>query len=397
MTSTMYVPAWPGLEPRDLWRRAAERPPYPLGAAHCAHFFRARNAIFHLFRTLDLGAGASVLAPNYHSGNEVEAIRAAGLHVRFYPIDRHLEPDLDAIRRLCCRAARPRALLAIHFLGWPQPIVELSAMCREYGLVLIEDCALALLSESDGRPLGSFGDYAVFCLYKTLPLPNGGILVQNRHVIPELDCVSLQPCGLLSVGGRTCELLIERARARRRLIGHAAMTLKRAIGRWLTTAHINRTPIGEIGFDPGTVSLAMSRLARRLLNRFDYDTIRRTRIENFLALGKRLDGLATPLDRPLEPGVCPLFFPLLVKDKAAAAAALREQGIGALEFWNAGAAPEDDDVAFLRRHLIGLPIHQDVTPDQIQYVAERVLRLRLSVSQSRLPLISSGSRRRLAF
>ncbi len=36
----------------------------------------------------------------------------------------------------------------------------------------------------------------------------------------------------------------------------------------------------------------------------------------------------------LNPGVCPLFFPILVRNKHAAAEALRRKGIEAVEFWN---------------------------------------------------------------
>ena len=47
--------------------------------------------------------------------------------------------------------------------------------------------ALSLLSEPDGEPLGSFGDWSIFCLYKTLPVPNGALLVQNAMPLGGLD------------------------------------------------------------------------------------------------------------------------------------------------------------------------------------------------------------------
>ena len=55
----------------------------------------------------------------------------------------------------------------------------LADLCRRRNMLLVEDCALALLSADGSQPLGTFGDWAVFCLYKTLPLPNGAVLVQN--------------------------------------------------------------------------------------------------------------------------------------------------------------------------------------------------------------------------
>jgi dTDP-4-amino-4,6-dideoxygalactose transaminase len=86
----------------------------------------------------------------------VWAVRAAGATVQFYPIDRRFEPDLIALRALCA-AGGARVLYAIHFAGWPQPLDALQALCREHDLILVEDCALALLSQPGGVPLGSTG------------------------------------------------------------------------------------------------------------------------------------------------------------------------------------------------------------------------------------------------
>jgi hypothetical protein len=77
----------------------------------------------------------------------------------------------------------------------------------------------------------------------------------------------------------------------------------------------------------------------------------------------------------LEDGVCPLFFPFLTAEKHDAALALRRRGIAAVEWWNYGypaAAGEPPDVRFLRKHMLALPIHQDVTGAQIDYMADQV-------------------------
>jgi hypothetical protein len=75
----------------------------------------------------------------------------------------------------------------------------------------------------------------------------------------------------------------------------------------------------------------------------------------------------------------PLVLPILVKDKAAAAHALQQQGIGAVEFWN---DPQSNpaigpDARYLRSHVLELPIHQDVTASQVEFIAHEVLRLKL--------------------
>ena len=90
----MYVPAWPGLSPAQFFHANGHRPrPFPLNGPDGIYFYfyRARNAIYHLFRALRFEEKMTVLVPAYHSGSEVLAIRAAGASVRYYTIGRNLE------------------------------------------------------------------------------------------------------------------------------------------------------------------------------------------------------------------------------------------------------------------------------------------------------------------
>src|SRR5205814_1858402 len=131
------------------------------------YFYRARNAIYHLFRALHASTeGLTVLAPDYNSGNEVLAMEAAGATMRYYPIGRNMQLDPVEVERLCERH-NPDVLYVIHYAGWPQPMPPLVDLCRRRGMLLVEDCALSLLSEVERQPLGSFGQWSVFCLYKT--------------------------------------------------------------------------------------------------------------------------------------------------------------------------------------------------------------------------------------
>lgn len=376
----MYVSAWPGLTPAAFFRSPVESArPFPLSAIQSIAFYRARNAIYHLFRALDGGRGRTVLVPDYHSGNEIAAIRAAGAHVRFYHVGRDLQPDLEQIEHLCRDGAR--ALLTIHYLGWPQPVDELARIASRHGTVVVEDCALAMLSEANGWSLGTFGQFAIFCLYKTLPLPHGGMLVQNSRRLKELDTLDLRSCGALSLAGRTAELWLEHLRSVADTPGRILFALKRGAGRALSAVQMDRVPVGDMGFDLDAVHVAMSPVCQRLLQTFDYQGIRQRRRANYLRLSASLSGRITPLFPRLDEGVCPLFFPLLVADKHAAARALWARGIQAVEFWNDG-DPEAtgrgfEDAQFLRDHVLELPIHQDITARQLDYIADQILGLRV--------------------
>lgn len=378
----MYVSSWPALH-LSLFRKPPGDQrvlPFPFHDPHARYFYRARNGIFHLFRALQFKDKDVVLVPSYHHGNEVRAIRAAGASVMFYPVTQDLEPDLNAVEQLC--TSRTRALFVIHYLGWSQPLSWLVEFCRARGLLLIEDCALALLSQCGGRPLGSYGDYAIFCLYKTLPVPNGGLLVQNRHRLADLDNLDLVSCRLLSLTSRTSDLVIEALQSRWGMFGGALTRLKGGMGIVLNHTGVRREAVGDSGFNAAEADLAMSGFCHYLLRYFDFDTIRQKRRENFLRLLRLLPEKAPCLRRDLPNGVCPLFFPLLIKDKLGVSTALRRRGIGAIEFWNEGDPAADratfPDAWFLRDHVLGLPIHQDLSEDQLWYMAEQVSELQPS-------------------
>lgn len=376
----VWMPAWQGLGFEVLGRpRGRKETPFPFSVPDATYFYRARHAIYHLFRALRFGPKDTILAPDYHSGNEVGAMRATGAKLRFYRINRRLEPDLDQLDKLSRSGVR--ALFVIHYLGWPQPMRELVALCRKRGILLVEDCALALLSGMDGRPLGGFGDFAIYCLYKTLPVPNGGLLLQNAAPLHGLDRLAWESCGMASVGGQTAELVVRRIRGRWAAVGGALSAAKGGFGRALRVLPAKRVTVGDIGFNLSDVNTRISGLSRHLLKHFDYEGIRARRQANFLRMRDQLQGQVTMLRDDLEPGVCPLFFPILVRDKAAAAAALWSRGIEAVQFWNYGdpeaATEEGPEARYLRAHVLEIPIHQDIGSDQIDYATRQILDLNL--------------------
>ena len=370
----MYIPAWPGLNPTSIFKRSASaKIPFPLESPTNAYFYVARSGIYHLMKSLP--EQATVLAPDYHHGNEIYAMKAAGMQLRYYPIKKNLDADIGAIADLCDQKPKPVALYLTHFIGWPQPLKQIQALCREKNVSLIEDCALSFLSECEGKPLGSFGAYAVFCLYKTLPIPNGGVLVANTtskmHELPT------STCSLVSMTGPSVELLLRWVRTRNDTFGRTLFTAKQAAGRTLNAAKIRRVPVGDTGFDLSAVNVGMSPICHTLLRRFEYDEIKQRRRRNFEIVEDRLRGKVVLLEKTLDAGICPLFFPLLVKNKQSAATLLGERGIETVEFWNQGDPKSHrpgSEAEFLRRHLLELPIHQDLSPDAMEYAARQIVK-----------------------
>ena len=71
-----------------------------------------------------------------------------------------------------------RAVILYHLAGYPGPAQAIAEICRQRGIVLIEDCDNALLATVDGQQVGTFGDFAVFSFYpnRQINTTEGGAL-----------------------------------------------------------------------------------------------------------------------------------------------------------------------------------------------------------------------------
>lgn len=77
---------------------------------------------------------------------------------------------------------RTRAIVVVHYAGYPADMAALSALASAHGLSLVEDCAHALGAQAAGRPVGTWGDYALFSFQaiKHLTTVDGGMLTLRR-------------------------------------------------------------------------------------------------------------------------------------------------------------------------------------------------------------------------
>lgn len=370
----LIATAIPTLSPAMLRaRRRRIAAPFPLDDPGLGTFYFARNGIYALARLWSL-AGKEVLFPSYFHGVELEALLAAGVIPRFYPVHERMRVDpSEVIERI---GPETRAVYLIHYAGFPGPVEELAAACREKGILLLEDCALALLSSLGDRPLGSFGDASIFCFYKTLPTPDGGaVLLRNGGPIglPE----GLPPSAASTLAPMIGSLL-QRAEVRGGPPARALRAAIRGAARMATRSlPLDRVPTGTQHFDRAHLGLAMSRMSRRVIESQPFASIVERRRRNFFHLLGRLRSEATPVFGELPPGTCPLFFPIQVRDKRAVMARLHRRGVEAIDFWGvahpsvpAGAFPETEH---LRATVLEIPCHQDLEPRDVEQVADAVL------------------------
>lgn len=76
---------------------------------------------------------------------------------------------------------RTKAIIIVHFAGYPCDMDSISALADKNKLILIEDVAHAIGAEYKGRKCGTFGDMACFSFFsnKNLSTGEGGMIVTN--------------------------------------------------------------------------------------------------------------------------------------------------------------------------------------------------------------------------
>ena len=349
------VPVWPPLPPSVYVRPHSAPPPFPLGESCCALFACGRHALWHGVQALGLGPGDVALVPAYNCGTEIEALVQAGLSCRFYEASQTLEPDEAELDSLLQDDVR--ALFVIHYLGFAQRVDRWRRWCDERGILLIEDCAQAWLSTLDGRPLGSFGDLAIFSIYKTLGLADGGALVSRLTPSPP-------PAGRHLGAAPT---------ARK----HMAWLMARVAGvdRLVSHFEARRQPTLALG-NPAT---GPSLLTRFLLPRLATPGAALRRRANYAALLDEFRERVPPPFATLPEGVCPLAFPLETRGTSDIAERLEASGVVARPLWPIVhpllPIARFPGAAAWRSRFVVLPVHQELDERDLDRVATALRRL----------------------
>jgi dTDP-4-amino-4,6-dideoxygalactose transaminase len=132
------------------------------------------DALLLALRALDIGPGDEVItAPNSFVAT-ASAIALAGARPVFADVGEDLNIDPDAISAAV--TSRTRAILPVHLTGRPAAMDRILDVAGRHGLVVVEDCAQAVLAERGGRRVGSFGEIGCFSLHplKTLSAAGDG-------------------------------------------------------------------------------------------------------------------------------------------------------------------------------------------------------------------------------
>jgi hypothetical protein len=331
-------------------------------------YHQARYAIWHAIKLLGLRPGENVAIPAFQCGTEIDPFIRSGIQIRFYRVDRSLKVDFDSVKSVL--DSKTRSLLVVHYFGFPQDMTSIRLFCKENRLLLIEDCAHLLNVPSQEKPLGAFGDVSIFSMRKLLPIPDGGALFVNNQDMPiPKPCMAPPIRPILGMALVKISRHLGRGHSKfGRIIKTSILDPVLRLSRRIKDRDMNPAPANDspFVFRMERVDWGMSKLSERLIHTADIASVIFQRRENFSHLLARIEASEhiDPLFNDLPKAVCPLAFPVLVKEPQAFDQYLASCGIEiarSYEYFHPNFPKERfPEETFLKEHIRILPVHQEL-------------------------------------
>lgn len=313
----------------------------------------------------------NVIVPAYLPDGVVEPIYDIGLEPRYYSIKPDLGPDLPNLETRI--DSQTLAIMAVHYFGFPQPrLDEMLSLASERGIHVIDNNAHSPFSRRGSRLLGTFGDIGFTSLRKSLPLPDGAVLIGIDTTNEKSLLAGHAPWFSMSTLQHIASKGLTFARFRSPLVHRLVDTV---------LAGTSAPPLGpKLMY---TISkVRMSSLAWYLTRTIDPRTVVRTRREVYEAWRPVFDGQpnVSVLRGQLSDGVCPHSFPIVFDSSRRAeqfARAMGKIGVSGVHTWpllreTIRSTPEYETATKMADRLVTVPCHQQLSPEMVATVADDV-------------------------
>ena len=154
-----------------------------LGRKHALLVNSGTGALSVAMAAADVGPGDEVLIPGYMWVACLASVIRAGAIPRLVDVDTTFTMDPDDLERKINE--RTKVVLDVHMSGACGDIARVADICRRHNVLLIEDVAQANGARFNGKPLGSFGDIAIFSFQynKNMTSGEGGLVVCDDETL----------------------------------------------------------------------------------------------------------------------------------------------------------------------------------------------------------------------
>lgn len=157
-----------------------------LGVGARSHAVANGTAALHIaLLSLDVRAGDEVVIPALTFVADANAVRLVGASPVLADCTSRLDWNVSAETIAPKLTANTKAVIVVHYAGFPCDMEPIVRLCRERRLKLIEDVAHAPGASITGQMCGTFGDVSCFSFFsnKNLSIGEGGMVVTRDVVI----------------------------------------------------------------------------------------------------------------------------------------------------------------------------------------------------------------------
>lgn len=329
-----------------------------MGADHAVALANCTVALHLAMRLCNIKENDEVLCPSLTFVATVNAIRYVNAVPVFCDVISHEDLTIDPADIERKISPRTKAIIVMHYAGFPCRMGEITDIARRHKLRVIEDACHGPLSEFNGKKLGTIGDIGCFSFYsnKNISTGEGGMLVtNNKH-------------------------LAEKARLLRSH-GMTTMSFDRARG------HSTSYDVVELGYNYRIDDIRSS-IGLVQLKKLESDLIKRARIrEEYIRRLDSLSRIVIPF-RDHSGFVSNYIFPVVLRDSTAEFRdiirnQLANEGIQTSVHYPAvhrfsiykdytATLPLTE---YVSDNLITLPMYSSLSGEQIQFVCSTLMRL----------------------
>lgn len=149
---------------------------------NCVGVGNATDALFLSLKALGIGLGDEVITPAWSWISTAEVISLTGAKPVF--VDVH--PDFFTVTSEEIKnkiTSKTKAVIIVHLYGQVAETLAIKTLCDQHNLSLIEDCSQAHLSSENDVMAGTIGDFGAFSFYPTKNLGaygDAGCLITNH-------------------------------------------------------------------------------------------------------------------------------------------------------------------------------------------------------------------------
>lgn len=313
-----------------------------IGTKHAIGVNSGTAALIVALQAHGVGAGDEVITTPFSfiaTATSIIACGATPVFVDIDPFDLNMDPDQleDAI------TDRTKAVMPVHLFGHPARIAEIAQICDDNELALVEDAAQAHGAEHQRRRAGAFGT-GCFSFYptKNMTTGEGGIITTDDDEV-----------------ARLCRIIRNHGQEQRYVHDYFGLNWR----------------MQDVNGAIGLVQLGY------------LEAWNEARIANAVALSNLIRSVETPKVREGDRHVFHQFTVRVGEDRDGLLQRLQEAGIGSAVHYpipihqqpiirqlgyGEGSFPVAEAAA---QHVLSLPVHPQLGPEDVEYIAATVNRL----------------------